>query len=91
MDTATLYSKIVDRMDKSDEQNREDHEKIEALVDVIQNGNGIMGHKQLVAEWTEHKESRSLKFERVMAVGLIVFNVGFSAFVAYMFKAAVGA
>ena len=90
MDTATLYSKIVERMDKSDEQNRLDHEKIEKLVDVIQNGNGIMGHKELVSEWTKFRASRGAKLERVVAVLLIVFNVGFSAFVAYMYKTIVG-
>ena len=38
--------------------NEQAHKEIVSDMDAISNGNGIMGHRQLVKEWTEYKKAR---------------------------------
>jgi len=67
------------------DNNAKEHKEIIAVIDIIQNGNGILGHKALAKEWMEFKGKNKQKSDKVFKVALVTFNVILACFLGKMF------
>jgi len=61
--------------------NTAEHKNILSTIDIIQNGNGIIGHKQLANEWKTFNKKKTNIVGKLFQIILVCFNCILTGFI----------